>query len=77
MADILEVVQPCGVDKRHFSHADDAHLRFFAHLADEFVELAEEMSTDVEFVSTETEEGTQIYRAFGGIAAILSYYVDY
>jgi peptide chain release factor subunit 1 len=46
-------------------------------LADEFVELAEEMNTDVEFISTETEEGTQIYRAFGGIAAILRYYVDY
>ena len=46
-------------------------------LADEFVELAEEMNTDVEFISTETEEGTQIYRAFGGIAAILRYYVEY
>ena len=46
-------------------------------LADEFVELAEEMNTDVEFISTETEEGNQIYRAFGGIAAILRYYVDY
>jgi Peptide chain release factor 1 (eRF1) len=42
-------------------------------LADEFVELAEEMNTDVEFISTETEEGNQIYRAFGGIAAILRY----
>ena len=46
-------------------------------LADEFVELAEEMNTDVEFISTETEEGNQIYRAFGGIVAILRYYVDY
>jgi len=46
-------------------------------LDDEFVELAEEMNTDVEFISTETEEGMQIFRAFGGIAAILRYYVDY
>lgn len=46
-------------------------------LVDELVEKAEEMNADVEFVSTETEEGTQIYRAFGGIAAILRYYVDY
>ena len=44
---------------------------------DEFVELAEEMNTDVEFISTETEEGMQIFRAFGGIAAVLRYYVDY
>lgn len=46
-------------------------------LDDEFVELAEEMNTEVEFISTETEEGMQIFRAFGGIAAILRYYVDY
>ena len=46
-------------------------------LAEEFVERAEEMNTEVEFISTETEEGMQIFRAFGGIAAILRYYVDY
>ncbi|MDO5814738.1 MAG: peptide chain release factor aRF-1 [Methanobrevibacter sp.] len=46
-------------------------------LADEFVEKAEEMNTDVEFISTETEEGMQLFRAFGGIAAVLRYYVDY
>ena len=46
-------------------------------LADEFVELAEEMNTDVEFISTETEEGMQLFRAFGGIAAVLRYYVEY
>ena len=44
-------------------------------LVDELVEKAEEMNATVEFVSTETEEGTQIYRAFGGIAAILRYHV--
>ena len=46
-------------------------------LDDEFVELAEEMNTEVEFISTETEEGMQLFRAFGGIAAVLRYYVDY
>ena len=46
-------------------------------LADEFVEKAEEMNTDVEFISTETEEGMQLFRAFGGIGAILRYYVEY
>ena len=28
-------------------------------------------------VSTETEEGMQLYRAFGGIGAILRYYVGH
>ena len=46
-------------------------------LAEEFVEKAEEMNTDVEFISTETEEGMQLFRAFGGIGAILRYYVEY
>ena len=46
-------------------------------LVDEFVEKAEEMNTAVEFISTETEEGMQLFRAFGGIGAILRYYVEY
>ena len=46
-------------------------------LADDFVDKAEEMKTDVEFISTETEEGMQLLRAFGGIAAVLRYYVEY
>ena len=45
-------------------------------LTDEFVEKAEEMNTNVEFISTETEEGMQLFRAFGGIAAVLRYYVE-
>ncbi|MCQ2972429.1 MAG: peptide chain release factor aRF-1 [archaeon] len=44
-------------------------------LVDYFVERAEEMNTHVEFISTETEEGMQLLRAFGGIAAILRYCV--
>jgi peptide chain release factor subunit 1 len=46
-------------------------------LAEELVEKAEEMNTSVEFISTETEEGMQLFRAFGGIAAVLRYYVEY
>ena len=46
-------------------------------LVDDFVEKAEEMNTAIEFISTETEEGMQLYRAFGGIAAILRYYVGH
>ena len=46
-------------------------------LTDEFIEKAEEVNTEVEFISTETEEGMQLLRAFGGIAAVLRYYVEY
>ena len=45
-------------------------------LVDHFVEIAENMNTEIEFISTETEEGSKLYRAFGGIAAILRYYVE-
>jgi len=46
-------------------------------LVDELVAKAEEMNANVEFISTETEEGMQLFRAFGGIAAILRYHVEY
>ena len=46
-------------------------------LVDELIEKAEEMNANVEFISTETEEGTQLFRAFGGIAAILRYHIEY
>lgn len=41
----------------------------------DFVKLAEEVGSDVEVISTETEEGMQLLRAFGGIGAILRYRV--
>ncbi|MDR3063142.1 MAG: peptide chain release factor aRF-1 [Methanobrevibacter sp.] len=44
-------------------------------LIEDFVELAEEIDSDVEFISTETEEGMQLLKAFGGVAAILRYHV--
>ncbi|MCL2116227.1 MAG: peptide chain release factor aRF-1 [Methanobrevibacter sp.] len=44
-------------------------------LVDDFVEMAEEVGSDVEIISTETEEGVQLFKAFGGIAAILRYKV--
>ena len=43
--------------------------------AEELIGLAEEVKTDVEVISIETEEGTQLDRAFGGIAGILRYKV--
>ena len=39
------------------------------------VEKAEEMNSEVELIYTETEEGMQLLRAFGGVAAILRYHV--
>ena len=39
----------------------------------EFVERAETTGSDVEFISTDFEEGTQLKRAFGGVAALLRY----
>jgi peptide chain release factor subunit 1 len=43
------------------------------NIIDEFVDMAEEVGSEVEIISTETEEGMQLMRAFGGIAAILRY----
>lgn len=42
-------------------------------LIDDFVDMAEEVGSEVEIISTETEEGMQLLKAFGGIAAILRY----
>jgi peptide chain release factor subunit 1 len=42
---------------------------------DDFVKLAEEVGSEVEIISTETEEGMQLLKAFGGIGAILRYRV--
>ncbi len=43
--------------------------------AEELIGLAEEVNTDVEVISIETEEGTQLDKAFGGIAGLLRYKV--
>lgn len=45
-------------------------------LVEDFVEKAEEMDTNIEFISSETEEGMQLLKAFGGIAAILRYHIS-
>ncbi|MBW9222943.1 peptide chain release factor aRF-1 [Methanothermococcus sp. SCGC AD-155-K20] len=41
-----------------------------------FARLCEESGTELKIVSTDTEEGSQIYKAFKGIAAILRYKLD-
>ena len=42
-------------------------------IIDDLAELAEQGNTDVEIISTETEEGQMLRNAFGGIAAILRF----
>lgn len=42
-------------------------------LVHDLVEKAEEIGSDMELISTEFEEGAQLKRAFGGVAAILRY----
>ncbi|NAS88358.1 peptide chain release factor 1 [ANME-1 cluster archaeon AG-394-G21] len=42
-------------------------------LVHELVEMAEVIGSEVELISTEFEEGAQLKRAFGGVAAILRY----
>lgn len=61
----------CRCEKCNESLKEESSL----DLIDDFVEKAEEMDTTVEFISSETEEGMQLLRAFGGIAAILRYHL--
>ncbi len=42
-------------------------------IVEDLAELAEQSDTDVEVVSTDTEEGQMLKNAFGGIAAILRF----
>jgi peptide chain release factor subunit 1 len=66
-AEISEkLCKSCG-DKMKISSSKD--------IIDDFVELAEEVGSEVEVISTETEEGMQLLKAFGGIGAILRYRV--
>ncbi|WP_321210924.1 peptide chain release factor aRF-1 [Methanothermobacter sp. DP] len=52
---------------------DQMRLSDRRDMIDDLVEMAEEVGTEVEIISTETEEGMQLLRAFGGIGAILRY----
>ena len=54
----------CGAE----TEADDVE-----DVVDELVKIAEQMSTDVAFISSDFEEGEQLRDAFGGVAAILRY----
>lgn len=45
-------------------------------LLDDFLEMAEATGAEVELISTESEEGMQLLKAFGGIAALLRFRVE-
>jgi peptide chain release factor subunit 1 len=54
---------------------DNMKLSSSQDVISDLVEMAEEVGSEVEIISTETEEGMQLLRAFGGIGAILRYRV--
>ncbi|MFQ6124738.1 MAG: peptide chain release factor aRF-1 [Candidatus Heimdallarchaeota archaeon] len=51
-------------------HLDEDHI---ITVIEEFAELAKMSGTKIEIITTETEEGEQLWRVFGGIAAILRF----
>ena len=62
--DALGSCPVCGSDLKIMDTVD---------VVDELTEICDQMSTGVEFISTDFEEGDQLMRAFGGVAAILRY----
>jgi len=46
-------------------------------IVEELTRLADQTSTRVEIISDDFEEGSMLYSAFGGIAAILRYRTGY
>jgi len=46
-------------------------------IIDELGEIAESTGTEINILSTETEEGEMLNSTFGGIAGILRYKLDY
>ena len=57
--------QKCGVPTLSIAEEKD--------IIEELAELAEQSGSEVEIVSTETEEGQMLWKSFGGIAATLRY----
>ncbi|MCD6537718.1 hypothetical protein J7L18_03815, partial [Candidatus Bathyarchaeota archaeon] len=45
-------------------------------IIEDLARLAEISNANVEMISTETEEGQMLWKAFGGIAAILRYKIQ-
>jgi peptide chain release factor subunit 1 len=64
------VVKPCPK-----CHATSLNIFDKEDVIDDFAELAEYTNTQVEVISTETEEGQMLKNSFGGVAAILRFKV--
>jgi len=64
-----------GVERPPFCEEDNVQMEEVERrdVVLELSELAEGMGSRVEFLSTESEEGEILYKAFGGIAAILRF----
>ena len=45
-------------------------------MLEEFTDMAQQVSTEVHIISTETEEGSILMTAFGGVAGILRYHIQ-
>jgi peptide chain release factor subunit 1 len=46
-------------------------------IIEELGEMAESTGSDIEIISSQTEEGEMLYSTFGGIVAILRYKINY
>ncbi len=64
---------PGSIEERCPSCNSDLKVTDVVDVVDELTEVCDQMGTGVEFISTEFEEGDQLMRAFGGVAAMLRY----
>ena len=65
----MQAIPPCSKCKTDEATKEVAER----DLIDELSEMAMRSSATVSFISTDTEEGLQLYQGFGGLAAILRY----
>lgn len=78
--ELQETVENIEAYKRQLNgkscpHCNEGKLQLIESkdMAQELCELADRFGTNVEFISTETEEGKQLWAAFKGLAAILRF----
>jgi len=64
---------PESFEERCPSCNSDLKITDAVDVVDELVGVCDQMGTSVEFISTDFEEGDQLMRAFGGVAATLRY----
>ena len=71
----VEITVRDGVEKPPVCEEDGPQMEEIERkdIVLELSEIAENMGSKVEFLSTESEEGEMLFRAFGGIAAILRF----